>query len=45
MCYKLFVFYLQIMTEFIKENEKSEVTQEMMGDAIDDAMEEDGMYV
>lgn len=32
----------KIMTEFIKENEKAEVTQEIMGDAIDDAMEEEG---
>jgi charged multivesicular body protein 2A len=32
----------KIMTEFIRENEKSEVTQEIMGDAIDDAMEEEG---
>lgn len=32
----------KIMTEFMKENEKSAVTQEMMGDAIDDAMEEEG---
>jgi len=32
----------KIMTEFIKENEKSEVTQEMIGDTIDDAMEQEG---
>lgn len=32
----------KIMTEFMKENEKSEITQEIMGDAIDDAMEEEG---
>lgn len=32
----------KIMTEFMKENEKSEITQEMIGDAIDDALEEDG---
>lgn len=32
----------KIMAEFMKENEKSEVTQEMIGDAIDDALEEEG---
>lgn len=32
----------KIMAEFMKENEKSEITQEIMGDAIDDAMEEEG---
>ena len=32
----------KIMQEFMKENERSELTQEMMGDAIDDAMEEPG---
>lgn len=31
----------KIMQEFMKENEKSEITQEMMGDAIDDAMGND----
>lgn len=32
----------KIMTEFVRENEKSEVTQEMIGDTIDDAMEQEG---
>jgi charged multivesicular body protein 2A len=32
----------KIMTEFVKENEKSEMTQEMIGDTIDDAMEQEG---
>jgi charged multivesicular body protein 2A len=32
----------KIMAEFMKENEKAEITQEIMGDAIDDAMEEEG---
>jgi charged multivesicular body protein 2A len=32
----------KIMAEFMKENEKAELTQEVMGDAIDDAMEEEG---
>lgn len=31
----------KIMQEFMKENERSELTQEMMGDAIDDAMGSD----
>jgi len=30
-----------IMKDFAKENEKSEIQQEMMGDVIDDALEED----
>ena len=29
----------EIMNEFMRENMKAEATQEMMGDAIDDAME------
>lgn len=32
----------KIMGEFLKENERAEVTQEMMGDTIDDALEEEG---
>jgi charged multivesicular body protein 2A len=32
----------KIMAEFMKENERSEMTQEMIGDVIDDALEEDG---
>ena len=32
----------KLMQEFMKENERSELTQEMMGDAIDDAMEDEG---
>ena len=32
----------KIMAEFMKENERSEMTQEMMGDLLDDAMEEEG---
>jgi charged multivesicular body protein 2A len=32
----------KIMAEFMKENEKFEVTQETIGDTIDDAMAEDG---
>jgi charged multivesicular body protein 2A len=32
----------KIMQEFMKENERAEMTQEMMGDTIDDAMAEDG---
>ena len=32
----------KIMAEFMKENERSELTQEAIGDALDDAMEEDG---
>lgn len=31
----------KIMQEFLKENEKNELTSEMMGDAIDDAMNGD----
>ncbi len=32
----------KIMQEFMKENERAEITQEMIGDTIDDAMAEDG---
>lgn len=32
----------KIMTEFMKENEKSEITSEMIGDTLDDAFEEEG---
>ncbi len=32
----------KIMTEFMRENEKSEMTQEMLGDTLDDAMAEEG---
>eukprot|EP00600_Ochromonadales_sp_CCMP1393_P004009 CAMPEP_0174994726 /NCGR_PEP_ID=MMETSP0004_2-20121128/23792_1 /TAXON_ID=420556 /ORGANISM="Ochromonas sp., Strain CCMP1393" /LENGTH=252 /DNA_ID=CAMNT_0016248987 /DNA_START=183 /DNA_END=942 /DNA_ORIENTATION=- len=32
----------KIMTEFMRENEKSEITSEMIGDTLDDAMEEEG---
>jgi charged multivesicular body protein 2A len=32
----------KVMAEFMKENEKSELTQEMMADTLDDAMEEEG---
>ncbi len=32
----------KIMAEFMKENERSEMTQEMIGDTIDDALEEEG---
>ena len=32
----------KIMTDFMRENEKSEVTQEMIGDTLDDAMAEEG---
>ena len=32
----------KIMAEFMKENERSEMTQEMIGDTLDDAMEEEG---
>jgi charged multivesicular body protein 2A len=32
----------KIMAEFMRENEKAEFVQEAMGDAIDDAMEEEG---
>eukprot|EP01039_Chlorochromonas_danica_P010647 gene10647-11804_t len=32
----------KIMAEFLKENERGELTQEMMGDTIDDALEEEG---
>lgn len=32
----------KIMTEFMRENERGELTQEMIGDTLDDAMEEPG---
>ena len=32
----------KIMAEFMKENEKADITAEMIGDTLDDAMEEDG---
>lgn len=32
----------KVMAEFMKENERAEMTQEMIGDTIDDALEEDG---
>lgn len=32
----------KIMAEFMRENEKADMTQEMIGDTIDDAMEEEG---
>ena len=32
----------KIMADFMRENEKSEITQEALGDAMDDAMEEEG---
>ena len=32
----------KIMAEFMKENEKNELMQEVMGDTIDDVMEEEG---
>lgn len=32
----------KIMTEFMKENERADMTAEMIGDTIDDAMEEEG---
>eukprot|EP01038_Epipyxis_sp_PR26KG_P003996 gene3996-5721_t len=32
----------KIMAEFMKENERAELTQEAIGDALDDAMEEEG---
>lgn len=32
----------KIMTEFMKENEKADLTAEMIGDTLDDAMEEEG---
>lgn len=31
----------KILTEFMKENERSELTQEMMGDSIDDALSDE----
>mmetsp|Transcript_29678 Transcript_29678/g.30082 ORF Transcript_29678/g.30082 Transcript_29678/m.30082 type:complete len:209 (+) Transcript_29678:99-725(+) len=33
----------KMMTEFMKESERSEMTQEMVGEAMDSAFEEDGM--
>lgn len=32
----------KIMAEFMKENEKADITSEMIGDTLDDAMEEEG---
>jgi charged multivesicular body protein 2A len=32
----------KIMAEFMKENERNELMQEVVGDTIDDAMEEEG---
>jgi charged multivesicular body protein 2A len=32
----------KIMAEFMRENEKADMTQEMIGDTLDDAMEEEG---
>lgn len=32
----------KVMTDFMRENEKSEITSEMIGDTLDDAMEEEG---
>lgn len=32
----------KVMAEFIKENERAELTQEMIGDTIDDALAEEG---
>jgi charged multivesicular body protein 2A len=32
----------KIMAEFMKENEKADITAEMIGDTLDDAMEEEG---
>jgi charged multivesicular body protein 2A len=32
----------KIMAEFMKENEKADMTAEMIGDTLDDAMEEEG---
>lgn len=32
----------KIMAEFMKENERAEISQDMIGDTIDDALEEDG---
>ena len=32
----------KIMAEFMKENERSEMTQEMIGDTIDDALADEG---
>jgi hypothetical protein len=32
----------KIMADFARENEKSEIVQEAIGDTLDDAMEEDG---
>ena len=32
----------KVMTDFMRENEKSEITSDMIGDTLDDAMEEEG---
>jgi charged multivesicular body protein 2A len=32
----------KIMAEFMKENEKADITADMIGDTLDDAMEEEG---
>jgi hypothetical protein len=32
----------KVMNEFMKENERSEMIQEVLGDTLDDAMEEEG---
>lgn len=32
----------KVMAEFMKENERADLTQEMIGDTLDDAMEEEG---
>ena len=32
----------KVMREFMKENERADLTQEMIGDTLDDAMEEEG---
>lgn len=32
----------KVMTDFMRENEKSEITQEALAEALDDAMEEEG---
>lgn len=32
----------KVMSDFMRENEKSEITQEALADALDDAMEEEG---
>ncbi|RYH30041.1 hypothetical protein EON65_06555 [archaeon] len=39
----MFISGLQkVMAEFMKENERAEMTQDMIGDTIDDALEEEG---